>query len=212
MDYRVLFRPGAEQHGNSIGLPLDIAWTVAQHDRTMKSVTVCALRNEFPRLARWIEDGEWVEITRSGKPFAHLAPIPPPAAKPVSMPDFLARIRENIPKERQAGRRRRMGVVVVRKRRTNWRSWRPQPALPAATNTMPRRSGGGAVRRIHAPQTRRSRSRCRADRGHRPRHPAARTWALECPVAAAFWHSPGTHFRPAPRSCKTDSGSSMPPS
>lgn len=33
------------------------------------------------------------------KPFAHLAPIPPPAAGHAKMPDFLARIREYFPNE-----------------------------------------------------------------------------------------------------------------
>jgi antitoxin (DNA-binding transcriptional repressor) of toxin-antitoxin stability system len=66
----------------------------------MKSATIRDLRNEFPRVARWIEEGECVEITRSGKPFAQLAPIPPPATRHVATPDFLARIRENFPNEK----------------------------------------------------------------------------------------------------------------
>ena len=66
----------------------------------MKSASIRDLRNEFPRVALWIEEGECVEITRSGKPFAHLAPIPPPAARRVKMPDFLARIRECFPNEK----------------------------------------------------------------------------------------------------------------
>lgn len=66
----------------------------------MKSATIRDLRNSFPRVARWIEEGECVEITRSGKPFAHLAPIAPPAARRIPMPDFLARIRENFPHEK----------------------------------------------------------------------------------------------------------------
>jgi antitoxin (DNA-binding transcriptional repressor) of toxin-antitoxin stability system len=65
----------------------------------MNSATIRDLRNEFPRPARWIEEGECVEITRSGKPFAHLTPIPPPAAGHAKMPDFLARIREHFPNE-----------------------------------------------------------------------------------------------------------------
>jgi antitoxin (DNA-binding transcriptional repressor) of toxin-antitoxin stability system len=65
----------------------------------MKSATIRDLRNEFSRVARWIEEGECVEITRSGKAFAHLAPIPPPATRQVKTPDFLARIRENFPNE-----------------------------------------------------------------------------------------------------------------
>ncbi|MCF7675545.1 MAG: hypothetical protein K9N23_19185 [Akkermansiaceae bacterium] len=66
----------------------------------MKLATIRDLRNEFPRVARWIEEGECVEITRSGKPFAHLTPIPPPVAAPLEMPDFLGRIRECFPNEK----------------------------------------------------------------------------------------------------------------
>lgn len=65
----------------------------------MKTATIRDLRNEFPQVARWIEEGECVEITRSGKPFAHLAPIPPSRAGKAVMPDFLARLRENFPDE-----------------------------------------------------------------------------------------------------------------
>jgi len=66
----------------------------------MKSATIRVLRNEFPRVARWIEEGECVQITRSGKPFAQLAPISTPAAMGFEMPDFLARIREKFPNEK----------------------------------------------------------------------------------------------------------------
>jgi antitoxin (DNA-binding transcriptional repressor) of toxin-antitoxin stability system len=38
----------------------------------MKTATIRDLRNSFPTVAKWIEEGECVEITRSGKPFARL--------------------------------------------------------------------------------------------------------------------------------------------
>lgn len=65
----------------------------------MKTATIRDLRNSFPTVARWIEEGECVEITRSGKPFARLAPIPPESGAPVAMPDFLARMKERFPTE-----------------------------------------------------------------------------------------------------------------
>lgn len=65
----------------------------------MKTATIRDLRNSFPRVARWIEEGECVEITRSGKPFARLAPVPPANDSKASMPDFLARLREQFPHE-----------------------------------------------------------------------------------------------------------------
>ncbi len=79
---------------------LDTVPSVRQYPLTMKSATIRDLRNAFPRVACWIEEGECVEITRFGKPFAHLAPIPPPAARRVKMPDFLARIRQHFPNEK----------------------------------------------------------------------------------------------------------------
>ena len=65
----------------------------------MKTATVRDLRNAFPQVARWIEEGECVEITRSGKPFARLAPVPPADSSKTSMPDFLGRLREHFPDE-----------------------------------------------------------------------------------------------------------------
>ncbi len=66
----------------------------------MKSATIRDLRNAFPTVARWIEEGESVEITRSGKPFARLEPITPDRSAPLVMPDFLARLREHFPNEK----------------------------------------------------------------------------------------------------------------
>lgn len=75
----------------------------------MKTATVRDLRNAFPRVARWIQEGECVEITRAGKPFARLAPAPPPARGKIPMPDFLARLRNNFPAEKP---RTDLGSVV----------------------------------------------------------------------------------------------------
>ncbi len=68
----------------------------------MRTATVRDLRNEFPRVARWIEEGECVEITRSGKPFARLAPAPKATPASVPMPDFLGRLQRNFPSETPA--------------------------------------------------------------------------------------------------------------
>ena len=65
----------------------------------MKTASVRDLRNSFPRVAGWIEEGECVEITRSGKPFARLEPINSSSRAPLEMPDFLARIRQHFPNE-----------------------------------------------------------------------------------------------------------------
>lgn len=61
----------------------------------MKTATVTDLRNQFPRVAAWIEQGETVEITRGGKTFARLVPAKPKKPRRFKMPDIMARLRAN---------------------------------------------------------------------------------------------------------------------
>jgi len=70
--------------------------TAPQDPRT---ATVRDLRNRFADVAKWIEDGEKVTITRHGAAFATLAPARP--AKP-RKPDWKARfkLRPPIPANR----------------------------------------------------------------------------------------------------------------
>ena len=77
----------------------DFKQGVRHNSLTMKTATVRDLRNEFPKVARWIEEGECVEITRSGKAFAHLSPVPHSVVPEVVMPDFLARLHQLFPSE-----------------------------------------------------------------------------------------------------------------
>ncbi len=58
----------------------------------MKTATVRDLRNHFPRIAAWIEQGEPVEITKSGKRFARLMPVEPEKPRKFKMPDIQARL------------------------------------------------------------------------------------------------------------------------
>jgi len=58
----------------------------------MKTATVRDLRNHFPRVAAWIAEGEPVEITKSGKPFARLVPAAPKKPRRFKMPDIQARL------------------------------------------------------------------------------------------------------------------------
>jgi prevent-host-death family protein len=58
----------------------------------MKTATVRDLRNHFPRVAAWISEGEPVEITKSGKPFARLVPATPKTPRGFKMPDIKARL------------------------------------------------------------------------------------------------------------------------
>ncbi len=58
----------------------------------MKTATVRDLRNRFPRVAAWIEEGEAVEITRAGKVIARLVPATPAKSRRFKMPDIMARL------------------------------------------------------------------------------------------------------------------------
>ena len=62
---------------------------------TMKTATVRDLRNHFPRVAAWIAEGEAVEITKSGKPFARLSPVIPEKPRRFKMPDIMARLNQD---------------------------------------------------------------------------------------------------------------------
>lgn len=60
----------------------------------MPTATVADLRSNFRRVSALIDDGQPVEITRHGKPFARLVPDTVPKKKMVVWPDFAARRRE----------------------------------------------------------------------------------------------------------------------
>ncbi|HWB59216.1 MAG TPA: hypothetical protein VG733_06980 [Chthoniobacteraceae bacterium] len=57
----------------------------------MKRATVRDLRNRFASVAKWIEHGEEVTITRHGADFATLAPATPRRARKV---DWAARLKK----------------------------------------------------------------------------------------------------------------------
>lgn len=60
----------------------------------MKTATVRDLRNRFPRVAAWIEEGEAVEITKSGKPYARLVPVTPANSRKLVKPDIMRQLKE----------------------------------------------------------------------------------------------------------------------
>lgn len=60
----------------------------------MKTATVRDLRNRFPRVAAWIGEGEPVEITRGGKPFARLVPVVAARKSRPAKPDIMAQLKE----------------------------------------------------------------------------------------------------------------------
>ena len=60
----------------------------------MPTATIADLRNNFRRVSAWIDDGQPVEITRRGRPFARLVPDIDPKKKKVVWPDFAARRKE----------------------------------------------------------------------------------------------------------------------
>jgi antitoxin (DNA-binding transcriptional repressor) of toxin-antitoxin stability system len=64
------------------------------HCLTMKTASVADLRNRFPSVYRWIEDGETVELTKRGRVIARIVPAPVAEPREFRMPDFKAIRRE----------------------------------------------------------------------------------------------------------------------
>jgi prevent-host-death family protein len=60
----------------------------------MKTATVRDLRNNFASVAKWIEHGEQITITRNGENFATLSPATPKKARKV---DWAARFAKRKP-------------------------------------------------------------------------------------------------------------------
>jgi antitoxin (DNA-binding transcriptional repressor) of toxin-antitoxin stability system len=60
----------------------------------MKTATVRDLRNNFASLAKWIEHGEQIAITRNGKRFATLSPA---SAEKARRADWAARMKRYTP-------------------------------------------------------------------------------------------------------------------
>ena len=59
----------------------------------MKTATVRDLRNQFPRVAAWIAEGEPVAITKAGKLFARLVPPAPVKMPKLVKPDIMAQLK-----------------------------------------------------------------------------------------------------------------------
>jgi len=79
--------------GPDTGSIVDILNHVRHAGSTMKTATVRDLRNQFPRVAAWIENGEEVGITKAGKPFARLVPVAAPPARKLVKPDIMAQLK-----------------------------------------------------------------------------------------------------------------------
>ncbi len=60
----------------------------------MKTATVADLRNRFPRVFKWIEEGEQVELTKRGRVVARIVPAPPAKPRKFKVPDFATLRRE----------------------------------------------------------------------------------------------------------------------
>lgn len=58
----------------------------------MKTATVRDLRTKFPLLARWMDNGEPIQITRRGRVIAHLTPAG--SGQGSEKPDMLKQLRE----------------------------------------------------------------------------------------------------------------------
>lgn len=60
----------------------------------MKTATVRDLRTKFPVLARWMDSGESIEITRRGRVIAHLTPAGNGKAQKTGKPDIMKRLHQ----------------------------------------------------------------------------------------------------------------------
>ena len=57
----------------------------------MKKVTVRDLRYNFQKVECLLEEGEELEITKRGRPIAHVVPCRQQVEKKIKLPDFAAR-------------------------------------------------------------------------------------------------------------------------
>ena len=60
----------------------------------MKTATVRDLRTKFPVLARWMDSGEPIEITRRGRVIARLTPAASGKAQKAGKPDMMKQLRK----------------------------------------------------------------------------------------------------------------------
>jgi antitoxin (DNA-binding transcriptional repressor) of toxin-antitoxin stability system len=60
----------------------------------MKTATIRDLRYDFPRVEAWIRNGNEIEVTKHGRPFARITPLPKPAGKKLVKPDYMAQLKE----------------------------------------------------------------------------------------------------------------------
>jgi antitoxin (DNA-binding transcriptional repressor) of toxin-antitoxin stability system len=56
----------------------------------MRTATVTEVGLDFPKVLKWVETGEEVQVVREGKPVAVISPAP----HPVKHPDYLARLKQ----------------------------------------------------------------------------------------------------------------------
>lgn len=82
------------RHGRPTDGHVDGITLVIQICITMRTATIRDLRNEFARVAAWIENGEEVVITKAGKSFARLVPNHPAPTPGLVKPDIMARLRK----------------------------------------------------------------------------------------------------------------------
>jgi len=60
----------------------------------MKTATIRDLRYDFSRIEAWIRNGNEVEVTKHGRPIAHITPLPKPVRRKLVKPDIMARLKE----------------------------------------------------------------------------------------------------------------------
>ena len=70
----------------------------------MRTTTVRELRTNFPKVERWVADGEEVQITKRRKVVATLVPPARRGRKRAELPDFAGRVRALFGKRKLAAK------------------------------------------------------------------------------------------------------------
>jgi antitoxin (DNA-binding transcriptional repressor) of toxin-antitoxin stability system len=58
----------------------------------MKTASVRDLRQNFPRIMGWLDEGSEIQITHRRQAIAKLVPLVKPRSKPKKMPDLMKRL------------------------------------------------------------------------------------------------------------------------
>jgi antitoxin (DNA-binding transcriptional repressor) of toxin-antitoxin stability system len=73
---------------------LDVFIFVIHNVSTMKTATIRQIRNTFPEILAWVQQGEEVIVLNRKTPVARICPLAVEANKEIQMPDFEGRAKK----------------------------------------------------------------------------------------------------------------------